>query len=86
MKINKHTGTEGATKMKRSEQRKHLERGSISLEYILYIGAVVLISGAIFGFYRQIGTYFNTLTQSVAGLEDTIQTGGTTDNTTPQVP
>jgi prolipoprotein diacylglyceryltransferase len=37
------------------------ERGSLSLEHILFIGAVVLIAAGLGTFYGRIGNYFNDI-------------------------
>lgn len=34
------------------------EKGSLALEQVLFIGAVVLISGGLFAFYGNLGDYF----------------------------
>lgn len=38
---------------------KNIERGSLSLEHILFIGAVVALSLGITVFYNNISTYFS---------------------------
>lgn len=37
------------------------ERGSLSLEHILFIGAVVLITAGLTTFYGNINTYFSSV-------------------------
>ena len=34
------------------------ERGSLALEHVLFIGAVVALAGAIYAFYGQLDEYF----------------------------
>lgn len=41
--------------------KKNDERGSLSLEHILFIGAVVLIAAGLGTFYGRIGNYFNDI-------------------------
>ena len=36
------------------------EKGSLALEQILFIGAIVVMSGGIFAFYGEISDYFST--------------------------
>ncbi len=38
------------------------EKGSISLEYILFVVAVVAVSGGILAFYTNIGDWFENIT------------------------
>jgi len=40
--------------------RKAKERGSLALEQVLFIGAVVVMSAGVFTFYTDIGSYFST--------------------------
>ena len=47
---------EGDMEMKKSDNR---ERGSLALEQILFIAAVVIMGGFIAGFYQEIGDYFD---------------------------
>jgi len=37
------------------------ERGSLSLEQILFIGAVVLVGGGLFAFYGNMNDYFENV-------------------------
>lgn len=36
------------------------DRGSLSLEQVLFIGAIVIIAGGLTNFYSEIGQYFST--------------------------
>ena len=42
-------------------QRNSDERGSLALEHVLFIGAVVAISAGLFVFYGRISTYFSNI-------------------------
>ena len=37
------------------------QRGSLSLEHVLFIGAVVALSAALFGFYGKLSQYFTDI-------------------------
>lgn len=41
--------------------RKNRERGSLALEQVLFIGAIVALSAGIYAFYNRLGTYFQTV-------------------------
>jgi Flp pilus assembly pilin Flp len=57
---------------KHNEDRKKTnERGSLSLEHILFIGAVVLIAAGLGTFYGNISTYFTNV-----NLGDATNVGG----------
>lgn len=43
------------------EEKVKKERGSLSLEHILFIGAVVLLSAGITTFYTNINTFFSSV-------------------------
>lgn len=43
------------------ENNMKKERGSLSLEHILFIGAVVLLSAGISTFYTNINTFFSSV-------------------------
>ena len=42
------------------------ERGSLALEQILFIGAIVLMSGGIFAFYNDFNSYFDSFSTTAA--------------------
>ena len=44
-----------------NEKLKSSERGSLSLEHILFIGAVVLITTGLATFYGNMNTYFSNI-------------------------
>jgi uncharacterized protein (UPF0333 family) len=48
---------------------KKNETGSLSLEYILFIGAVVVIAAGLGIFYRSIGDYFARMGNEVVSNE-----------------
>lgn len=54
------------------------EKGSLSLEHILFIGAVVAMSIGITAFYNNISTYFNSVGFAAApnGLGGNLGGGG----------
>ena len=54
------------------------ERGSLSLEHILFIGAVVALSVGITAFYGNISTYFQTVGFGAAPQNIGAGTGGGT--------
>ena len=66
-------------KEKRAILQRHRkdERGSLALEHILFITAVVVITGAIYSFYDQIATYFNNITVTGAPTGVGSRTPGT---------
>jgi hypothetical protein len=37
------------------------ERGSLALEQVLFIGAIVALSAGIYAFYNRLGSYFQTV-------------------------
>ena len=41
--------------------RTNRERGSLALEQVLFIGAIVALSAGIYAFYNRLGTYFQTV-------------------------
>lgn len=41
--------------------RKNKERGSLALEQVLFIGAIVLMGAGVTAFYTRLGTYFQTV-------------------------
>ena len=41
--------------------RQSGERGSLALEQVLFIGAIVALSAGIYAFYNRLGTYFQTV-------------------------
>src|SRR5262245_19673388 len=41
--------------------RRSGERGSLALEQVLFIGAIVALSAGIYAFYNRLGTYFQTV-------------------------
>jgi len=41
--------------------RQNRERGSLALEQVLFIGAIVALSAGIYAFYNRLGTYFQTV-------------------------
>jgi hypothetical protein len=43
------------------------EKGSLALEQVLFIGAVVAMSAGIFAFYQDISGYFNGVDMSSVG-------------------
>ncbi len=42
-------------------KENRLQKGSLALEQILFIGAVVALSSAVYAFYGRLGTYFQNL-------------------------
>lgn len=56
------------------------ERGSLALEQVLFIGAVITMSLGVFAFYENIATYFRTV--SITALPTQIS-GGTSAPPTP---
>ncbi|MBL7662752.1 hypothetical protein JNK13_08370 [bacterium] len=50
--------------MKRNRKN---ERGSLSLEHVLFIAAIVVIGGVISQFFGAIGTFFTEATEFVGG-------------------
>lgn len=49
------------------------EKGSLALEQVLFIGAVIAMSAGVFVFYENIGTYFRTV--SITALPTVLQAG-----------
>lgn len=47
---------------------KNKERGSLALEQVLFISAIVLLGGAVGMFYDRLGNYFKTLPIPEAGV------------------
>ncbi len=52
------------------------ERGSLSLEHILFIGAVVLITAGLSAFYGNMNTYFSNIGFSAPPSSIGINSGG----------
>lgn len=48
------------------------ERGSLALEQVLFIGAVVAMSLGLFAFYDKLGAYFQNF--DITGLSDSVPT------------
>lgn len=44
------------------------ERGSLALEQVLFISAIVILGGAVAVFYNRLGTYFQTVPIPEAGI------------------
>jgi len=65
---------ESELKMKLLSVRRGSERGSLALEQVLFIGAIVALSAGIYAFYNRLGSYFQTVN---------IPTVPTTTTTTP---
>lgn len=51
------------------------EKGSLALEQVLFIGAVVLMSLGLFAFYDKLGNYFQNF--DISGLRTSVPTSGT---------
>jgi hypothetical protein len=51
---------------------RRLDRGSLALEQVLFIAAIVVLGAAVSSFYGKLGNYFNTVQ---------IPTVGATSNT-----
>ncbi len=69
--------------MKKVNEVHSDERGSLSLEHILFIGAVVLIAAGLGAFYGRIGNYFNDINLGQAtdiGSFNPSSGGGTGNN------
>lgn len=66
--------------MKNIIERNEHERGSLSLEHILFIGAVVLIAGGLGTFYTNLGDYFGGVNlgapTNVGGAVGSVGAGG----------
>ena len=41
--------------------RQNKERGSLALEQVLFIGAIIALSAGIYAFYNRLGNYFQTV-------------------------
>ena len=41
--------------------RRANEKGSLALEQVLFVGAIVALSAGIYAFYGRLGTYFQTV-------------------------
>ena len=54
------------------------EKGSLALEQVLFIGAVVAMSLGLFAFYDKLGVYFQNF--DISGLADGVPTGGSGSN------
>lgn len=50
------------------------ERGSLALEQVLFIGAIITMSLGVFAFYENIATYFRNV--SITALPTQLQAGG----------
>lgn len=57
------------------------EKGSLALEQVLFIGAVVLMSLGLFAFYDKLGNYFQNF--DISGLRTSVPASGSTGGTTP---
>ena len=58
------------------KNKKNNEKGSLALEQILFIGAVVVLAGGIGAFYSNLGDYFSafdfsSVATSVESLDNT---------------
>lgn len=54
------------------------ERGSLALEQVLFIGAIVLMAGGLFFFYNSVGNYFRSVS-----VQDLAQGGSTSATPNP---
>lgn len=43
------------------------QRGSLALEQILFIGAIVIMSSAVYAFYGKLGNYFQNFNIPIVG-------------------
>ncbi len=63
--------------------KKANEKGSLALEQVLFIGAVVAISAGLIAFYGSMSGYFQEFSETVDNLSTDIPgqtgTGGSTD-------
>jgi len=41
--------------------KRKSEKGSLALEQVLFIGAIVALSAGIYAFYNRLGNYFQTV-------------------------
>ncbi|MCC6952517.1 MAG: hypothetical protein IT290_00215 [Deltaproteobacteria bacterium] len=46
----------------RAKRAEGGERGSLALEQVLFIGAVVALTSGVYAFYQDLGTYFTNFT------------------------
>lgn len=46
----------------RYKRKKNDEKGSVSLEHMLFVGAVVAVGAGVLAFYSSVGTYFEEFT------------------------
>ena len=53
------------------------EKGSLALEQVLFIGAIVLMSVGLYAFYDEIGDYFSNVSLSDAPTNIGSSTGNT---------
>jgi uncharacterized protein (UPF0333 family) len=75
--------------MKQEVKKKRNDRGSLSLEHILFIGAVILVATGLTTFYSRMSSYFTNVgfaaaPTNVGGSGGTA--GGTTGGTTGGTP
>ena len=50
------------SKTKRNQTKSNSERGSLTLEQALYVGAIVSMFALVSIFYTNLGTYFSNIT------------------------
>lgn len=62
-------------------RRQLNDRGSLALEQILFIGAIVVMSLGLFAFYGNLGDYFQTF--DISALRRSVPTPGGATNTNP---
>ena len=67
--------------MKATESRFD-EAGSLALEQVLFVGAIVVMSLGLFAFYDKLGDYFQNF--DISGLSTSVSTPGS--GTTPTNP
>ena len=54
------------------------ESGSLALEQVLFVGAIVVMSLGLFAFYDKLGSYFQNF--DISGLGTSVQTPGNSTN------
>ena len=54
------------TKLIAMRNRKNRERGSVALEHVLFIGAVVAVMTGVLAFYTNMGAYFSNVSMGDA--------------------
>ena len=61
------------------ERRLHCnEAGSLALEQVLFVGAIVVMSLGLFAFYDKLGSYFQNF--DISGLSTSVATPGNSPN------